>query len=122
MNVRIPYNQTTDRISDPIAVRELHRQRLQRNQQRYGPHLAQQPDQKPLVEFLGEPSPELKLQDEENRGGNHEEIGVEGAETKRFEGQGQVVCWRCLKEVRGVDGRNLGLGRTMGIVHVKPMR
>ena len=45
----------------------------------------------------------MELNDEEYTGGDNEEIGVEGAEAESFEGQGQVVCWRCLKEVRGVD-------------------
>lgn len=66
VHIRIPYNQRTNRIPHPIAVRKLLRQRLERNQQWNYPYLAHQSYQEPLVDFLGDIGPELQLEDEED--------------------------------------------------------
>ena len=58
-------------------MRELDWQCLERNQQWDRPHLAHQPNQESLIDFLGKPGPELELEDEEHGGGDHEQVGVE---------------------------------------------
>jgi hypothetical protein len=96
MHVRIPHNQRTKSIPYPIAMRKLGWQRLERDQEREHPHLAHQSYQEPLVDFLGDISPKLKLKNEKDGGGDYEEVGVECGEAECFEGQSKVICWGCL--------------------------
>jgi hypothetical protein len=75
-----------------------------------------------LVRFLRNPRPELELEDEEDGGGDHKEVGVEGREAEGFECEGEIVCWWCLSELL-VGGTKMERSEsTIGIVHVRPMR
>lgn len=70
------------------------RDEFQSNQQWECPDLTNKPDQESLIDFLGNPGPEEKLNDEQGVGWDGEEIRFEGAETVGFELKSQVCsCW-----------------------------
>lgn len=59
----------------------MYRQRHQSNKQGNGPDLADKTNEKSLVEFLREPSPEDKLPDEQDARRDDEKISFEGIES-----------------------------------------
>ncbi|KAH9810122.1 hypothetical protein Tdes44962_MAKER01096 [Teratosphaeria destructans] len=61
------------------------------DEEREGPELAEDAEEEALVELFGEPGPEEELDDEEDVGGDCEEVGAEGAEAEGFELEGQVL-------------------------------
>lgn len=78
---------------------KLHGQCLQRDDQRNRPKLTHKPDEKPLIELLGEPSPEKKLKYKQDIRGNHEKVGFECIESQASQGESQVACFRCLCQI-----------------------
>jgi len=86
MHIRIPHNQTRQRISHPVRMSKILRQCLKCNQERNSPHLTHETDDEALIQFLGDPGPELELENEEDAGGDDEEVGVECGEAEGLEG------------------------------------
>ena len=62
--------------------------RLQRNEEGQRPDLADETGQEALVRLLRHPGPEEELDDEDDVGGDGEEVGRKGAEAGGFELQG----------------------------------
>jgi hypothetical protein len=56
MDIRISNNKRRDSKVNPVDVREMNRQRLERNKQGYDPNLTEESNQKSLVELLRKPS------------------------------------------------------------------
>ena len=129
MCIRIADDERRDRVSHPFRMWKLDWQCLQGHYQRYGPELTYKPYEEPLIGSLGEPGPEQELNDEEDTRWNREQVGLEGVESQRLEGKGQVAGLRrlandialgplqILSNIKALWGKH-----TMGTVQVKPIK
>lgn len=75
MDIRGSNHQNAQCILGPLTRGS--REYLQRHQQRKQIQLPNEDDQEAIVDFLGQPSPEDELEEEEKVGGDGEQIGLE---------------------------------------------
>ena len=84
--------------------------------------MADESEDESLVDALGEPGPEEKLEDEENIGRNGEQIGLKCTEAERSDVEREIVGRRSLRVWLVVTSISLEALLTFGIVQLRPIR